>query len=84
MANVKYIPRFSFEITEEQKQRADKLISTHGLRKAIFSRVLNEILDIIEEHGEIVIGALLSPRVKPREIVPSLSKADKIGKASKK
>ncbi len=80
MNNENYRPRFSFEITEEQQDRANKLIITHGLRKAIFSRILDEVLDIIEEHGQVVIGALMSPRVKPSEIISPLAQAKKIGK----
>jgi hypothetical protein len=80
MNNDEYRPRFSFEITEEQQIRTNKLITTHGLRKAIFSRILNEVLDLIDEHGQVVIGALMSPRVKPTEILSPLANAKKIGK----
>jgi hypothetical protein len=78
--NENYRPRFSFEITDEQKLRADRLINTHGLRKAIFSRILDEVLDLIDEHGPVVIGALMSPKVSPTEIIGPLSKAKKLGK----
>jgi hypothetical protein len=80
MNNDEYRPRFSFEITEEQQTRTNKLITTHGLRKAIFSRILDEVLDLIDEHGQVVIGALMSPRVKPTEILSPLANAKKIGK----
>ena len=74
-----YRPRFSFEISEEQQERANKLISTYGLRKAVFSHILDEVLDLIDQHGEIVIGAILSTR--PRLAINSLATADKAGKA---
>jgi hypothetical protein len=80
MNNDEYRPRFSFEITEEQQTRTNKLITTHGLRKAIFSRILDEVLNLIDEHGQVVIGALMSPRVKPTEILSPLANAKKIGK----
>lgn len=76
-----YTPRFSFEITEEQKNKVDRLLSTYGLRKAIFSIVLDDLLNLIEDHGQIVIGIILDGAAKPREIVPVLNKADKKGGA---
>lgn len=75
-----YRPRINFEITEEQKQRADKLIGQYGVRKAILQNVLNDILDLIEENGGIAIGLLMSPKIKPREILPSLHKVEEITK----
>jgi len=73
--NSEYKAKFSFEISDEQKLRADKLISIYGIRKSIFSIILDDVLDLIENHGNIVIGAILDGAVKPREILPSLAKA---------
>lgn len=78
--NYEYIPRFSFEITEEMKDRADRLLSTHGVRKAIMTPILGDLLDLIEEHGQIVIGALLDEAVKPREIIRSMAQAKRRSK----
>ena len=72
-----YKPRFSFEITEEEKLRADRLLTTYGLRKTIMKPILNDLLDLIEERGEIVLGVLLSEAAKPRDILPSLSRAER-------
>lgn len=72
-----YKPRFSFEITEEEKNRADKLLTTYGLRKTIMKPILNDLLDLIEERGEIVLGVLLAEAAKPRDILPSLKRAEK-------
>lgn len=79
MSNEDYKPRFLFEISEEQKQRADKLIAQYGLRKAIFSPILDDVLDMIEEYGGVAIGVIMSGRVKPRDIIPSMKKAEDIG-----
>jgi len=70
-----YRPRFSFEISDEQRARADRLISQYGLRKAIFGKVLDDVLDIIEEHGGAAIGILMSPDIENKEIIPSMRKA---------
>ena len=70
-----YKPRFSFEITEEQKKRADTLLSTYGLRKNIFGIILDDLLDMIESSGMIVVGVILSRAAKPREVIPALVEA---------
>lgn len=73
--NTKYIPRFSFEISEEQQLRANKCFPTYGLRKAIFGRVLDDICEIIETHGGIAIGIMMSGKVKLNEIIPTMKEA---------
>ena len=67
--------RFIFEITEEQKNRVDALLQTYGLRRAIFSLILDDVLDLIEERGGLAIGLLFSGKVKPRDIIPTIAKA---------
>ena len=71
-----YRPRFSFDITEEQQLRANKLIATHGMRKALFQPILDDVLDLIQEHGQIVAGIIMDGRVRPRDVVPLLKKAE--------
>jgi len=79
MTDEDYRPRFSFEITEEQKQRADKLLDTYGLRKAIFGKVLDDILDLIEDYGGIAIGIMMSGKSKPRDVIPLMKRAEEVG-----
>lgn len=80
MANENYKPRFSFEISEEQKQRADKVLSTYGLRKAIFGQILDDVCDLIEEYGGVAIGVIMSGKIKPRDVIPSMKQAEEVGK----
>ena len=75
-----YKPRFSFEITEEQKKRVDEHLATYGLRRTLFKPILDDLLDLIEQHGQMVVGILIDRAVKPREILPSLAKCDREGK----
>ncbi|MHA1286868.1 MAG: hypothetical protein ACTSPB_05630 [Candidatus Thorarchaeota archaeon] len=75
-----YKPRFSFEITEEQKQRADKFLVTYGLRKAIFGPILDDVLDMIEEYGGVAIGVMMSGKLKPRDVIPTMKRAEEVGK----
>lgn len=80
MTSNEYKPRFSFEITDEQKIRADRLISVYGLRKAVFGKILDDVLDMIENYGGVAIGVIMSDTVKPRDIIPSMKQAEEVGK----
>ena len=71
-------PRFSFEITEEQSKRVFKIFSEYGQRKAIMGRILDEIMDMVEEHGYMVFGFILDSGVEVRKIVPALAKAERM------
>jgi len=80
MSNEDYKPRFSFEISYEQKQRADTLLVNYGLRKALFTKILDDVLDLIEDHGGIAIGIIMAGQCKPREILPSMKEAEMAAK----
>lgn len=70
-------PRFAFEISEEQQMRALRVFEQYGMRKAIFSPILDEVMDMIEANGYMAVVVLLDKNVKKREIIPSLAKAQK-------
>ena len=78
--SIDYRPRFSFDITDEQRRRADELIATHGMRKALFQPILDDVLDLLEEHGQIIAGIIMDRQVKPKEVMPLLSKAERRAK----
>lgn len=77
--NTEYRPRFSFEITEEQKKRADRVLETYGLRKAVFGKILDDLLDLVDDYGGVAIGVIMSGATKPRNILPTMKQAEKIG-----
>ncbi len=72
-----YKPRFSFEISDEQRLRSNLLLSQYGLRKAIFGKILDDVLDLIEEHGGMAIGIMMSPDMDTRDIIPSMKEVEK-------
>lgn len=72
-----YTPRFSFEISEELRDRSTKLLGTYGIRRAVMTPILEDLLDMIEEHGQFVVGALLDRAVRPREIIKCLAEAER-------
>ena len=74
--NTESRPRFAFDITDEQQYRASKLLNTHGMRKALFQPILDDLLDLLEKHGNVIAGLIMDGRVKPREIVPILKNAE--------
>lgn len=72
-------PRFIFEITEEQQRRALKVFSEYGMRKAVMSRVLDEVMDMIEEHGWIFAAVLIdrdTTSKEARKMMPSMKKTE--------
>ena len=71
-------PRFSFEISQEQQDRALRVFSEYGMRKAVMSRILDEIMDMIEKHGYLVVGLILDKDTEIKKIVPSLAKVDRM------
>lgn len=74
-----YKPRFSFEITEEQMLRANKLLSQYGLRKAIFGKILDDILDAIEVDAGMATGLLMSEKIVMKGIMSALNERMKKG-----
>ena len=69
------MPKFQFDITEEQQERANKVFTEYGMRRAVMSRVLDEVMELIEAHGYNVVAILLDKNVEPKTIIPSLAKA---------
>ena len=76
--NENYKPRFSFEIDEELSMRVNKVITNYGMRKALFTPILEEVVEMIEQHGQIVVGIILDSAVRKRTIIPSLCKANNL------
>ena len=76
-------PRFAFEITEEQQRRALKVFPEYGQRRAIMGRVLNDIMDMVDRHGPLILGLLMDDDTRPRNTVPSLVNANKNAKKIK-
>ena len=74
--NIDYKPRFSFEISEELRMRADRILDTYGQRKALFVPILEDVLDLIEEHGGLAIGIIMAKKLKPRDVLPTLKKVE--------
>jgi len=68
----KYRPRLSIEITEEQRLKLNKLIPW-GVGRELFSAIIEDLIEVLEEHGEIIIAAMLSRKLKVQNL-PTVSK----------
>uniref|UniRef100_A0A6H1ZZW2 Uncharacterized protein n=1 Tax=viral metagenome TaxID=1070528 RepID=A0A6H1ZZW2_9ZZZZ len=78
MTNEDYKPRFSFEISYEQKLRADTLLVNYGLRRSLFTIILDDVLDLIQDHGGLAVGIIMSKQCKPRDLLPSLKGIEQV------
>ena len=72
MKDIDYRPRFTFEISEELNNRCNKLLGIYGTKKAVFSPILEDLLDLVEEQGQMILGLIIDRAVKPRDILPIL------------
>lgn len=55
-------PRLNVEITEEQDAALRKLIPW-GMKHHLFSAIIDELIEVIEEHGEMAITAIACGKV---------------------
>lgn len=56
------MPRLTTEISEELKERIDKI--PWGTRRAILQRLLEEVMDLYDKHGMIALAAIVSGELK--------------------
>lgn len=66
-------PRLSIEITKPEQTRMHNLIPW-GMMSRIMHKLFLQTLDLIEQHGDIVLGALLSGKLTALDL---LRKEDK-------
>ncbi len=78
MPSSEYKPRFSCEISDLQKLRVNRLLSEFGVKKAFFGPILDDVLDLVEKHGNKFIVAITGNMIKPMEIIPAIKNAKDI------
>ena len=62
-----YRPRLSIELTNEQARKLQRLIPW-GLKNQLFQALVDDVIELVEEHGEIVIAAIISRQLKARSM----------------
>ncbi|MFA6973096.1 MAG: hypothetical protein WC208_17085 [Gallionella sp.] len=66
-----YTPRLSIEISKETFLRMQNLIPW-GLKTKVMVMLLEDLLDLVEAHGNIVLAAILDRRMGSREVIKEL------------
>jgi len=60
--------RLNVEITEEQFKKLEKLLP-YGTKKEVFGCIVDDLIELVEEHGSFVLGAILSRAIKAGDFV---------------
>ncbi|MFA6973091.1 MAG: hypothetical protein WC208_17060 [Gallionella sp.] len=66
-----YTPRLSVEISEETFKRMQDRIPW-GLRTKVMSILLEDLLSLVESHGNVVLAAVLDRRIGAQDVVKEL------------
>lgn len=73
MANQDYKPKLSVELTPEQHQSLQAIDIPHGWIRAVFSVVVDDIIELNAVHGPQSLALIIAGRVKPSEVLPSMA-----------
>jgi hypothetical protein len=68
-----YVPRLSVELSPELYERLKNTVQW-GLLKPIMNILVEDFLDLIDTHGEIVIALVLKRTIKTQHIIKELRK----------
>lgn len=71
-----YTPRLSVEISEETYIRMQNRIPW-GLKSKVMAILLEDLLDLIEKHGDIVLAAVISRTISAQQIITGLDRTIK-------
>jgi len=63
-----YRPRLSIDLTDEQREALDRILGQHGLQRAVFSVIVDDLINSVDKHGTRVISALLARAIKLEDI----------------
>lgn len=64
-----YRPRLSIDLTPEQRRDLDRILGQHGLQKAVFSILVDDLINAVNTHGHHVISGLISRAIGFTDIV---------------
>ena len=63
----KYRPRLSIEITEEQAAKLYRLVPW-GVKRELFNVIIEDVIEILENHGENAIAAILVRKLRAQDL----------------
>ena len=82
MEKMEYKSRLSVEITEEQRKELVRLIPW-GVKSQLFSVIIDDVIRMIKEHGQMYIAAVLDRSLKLEEYTSlDSNRGEKIPKGS--
>jgi len=71
-----YTPRLSVEISEETHIRMQNRIPW-GLKSKVMVILLEDLLDLIEKHGDIVLAAIINRTISSQQVITGLDRTIK-------
>mgnify|MGYP006909290904 CR=1 FL=1 len=67
-----YRPRLSIELDPDQFRRLQAIIPW-GLQRHVFNEIVNDLIALVEENGEVALGLIISKAIRPRECLRVLN-----------
>jgi hypothetical protein len=69
-----YIPKLTVELDEEQYWALKNRLE-YGELRPLISAIVDDLIEMIDTHGNLVVALIAGKQVRPREVIPSISKA---------
>lgn len=74
-----YRPRLSIDLTDEQREALDQILGQHGLQRAVFSVIVDDLIDSVNKHGPKIVSGLIARAIKLDDIVKGEDNHDQHG-----
>lgn len=69
-----YIPKLTVELDEEQYWALKNRLE-YGELRPLISAIVDDLVKMIDTHGNLVVALIAGKQVLPREVIPSMAKA---------
>lgn len=70
----RYTPKLTVELDEKQYWALKNRLE-YGELRPLISAIVDDLIEIIDTHGNLVVALIAGKQVRPREVIPSISKA---------
>ena len=82
MSRDEYVPRLTVEISADLHKRMTNNIPW-GLKSKVMAMILEDLMDLVEEHGQIVLAAILTREIGAKQVLKELRGGASTSKMSK-
>lgn len=69
MPSTEYRPRLSIDLTQEQREALDRILGQYGLQRAVFSVIIDDLIESVNKKGPNIISGLISRAIKLEDFV---------------